>query len=67
MWPPVVDGQAGPGEAAVDQVKQVQDFLRLALDDADQSWHAAGFLALRWQASQPATGQRRDFRPYAKA
>ena len=36
MWSPGFDGQAGGGEAAVDQVGPVLDLLELALDDADQ-------------------------------
>src|SRR6516225_6213508 len=36
MWSPGFDFQAGPGQAAVDQVGPVLDLLQLALDDADQ-------------------------------
>jgi hypothetical protein len=35
MLLPGFDGQAGRGEAAVDQVGPVLDLLQLALDDAD--------------------------------
>lgn len=37
MGSPGLDSQAGGGQAAVDQVGPVLDFLQLALDDADQA------------------------------
>src|SRR6266536_2715815 len=37
MWSPGFEGQAGGGQAAVDQVRPVLDLLQLALDDADQA------------------------------
>ena len=42
MGSPGVDFQAGPGEAAVDQVGPVLDLLQLALDDADQAVQVGG-------------------------
>ena len=37
MCSPGFDYQAGPGQAAVDQVGPVLDLLELAFDDADQA------------------------------
>ena len=37
MWSPGFESQAGPGQAAVDKVGPVLDFLQLVLDDADQA------------------------------
>src|SRR5216683_5738553 len=42
MWSPGFEGQAGPGEAAVDQAGPVLDLLQLALDDADQAVQVGG-------------------------
>src|SRR6266702_7396933 len=42
MWSPGLDYQAGPGQAAVDQVGAVLDLLQLALDDADQALQVGG-------------------------
>jgi hypothetical protein len=42
MWSPGFDFQAGGGQAAVDQVGPVLDFLQLALDDADQAVQVGG-------------------------
>src|SRR5437879_5311680 len=42
MWSPGFECQAGPGEAAVDQVGPVLDLLQLALDDADQAVQVGG-------------------------
>src|SRR5229473_582033 len=42
MWSPGFDYQAGPGQAAVDQVRPVLDLLQLALDDADQAVQVSG-------------------------
>src|ERR1700720_1712967 len=42
MWSPGFESQAGPGQAAVDKVGPVLDFLQLALDDADQAFEAGG-------------------------
>jgi hypothetical protein len=42
MWSPGFDFQAGPGQAAVDQVGPVLDLLQLALDDADQAGQVGG-------------------------
>ena len=42
MWSPGFEGQAGPGQAAVDQVGPVLDLLQLALDDADQAVQVGG-------------------------
>src|SRR2546430_1034051 len=42
MWLPGLDLQAGRGQAAVDQVGPVLDFLQLALDDADQAVQVGG-------------------------
>src|SRR5690242_9629981 len=42
MCSPGFDYQAGPGQAAVDQVGPVLDFLELAFDDADQAVQVGG-------------------------
>ena len=42
MLLPGLDGQAGRGEAAVDQVRPVLDLLQLAFDDADQGVQVGG-------------------------
>ncbi len=42
MGSPAIDGQAGPGEAAVDHVGPVLDLLQLALDDAGQAVQVGG-------------------------
>src|SRR6185437_6715144 len=42
MGLPGFDGQAGGGQAAVDQVGPVLDLLQLALDDADQAVQVGG-------------------------
>src|SRR5690242_9772573 len=42
MVSPRFDYQAGPGQAAVDQVRTVLDLLQLALDDADQAVQVGG-------------------------
>ena len=47
MWSPGFESQAGPGQAAVDKVGPVLDFLQLVLDDADQALPLRGLASLR--------------------